>query len=140
MRVKELSKQSGVAPHVIRFYTRLGLLRPARERRNRYRTYADTDVYRVRFIRRARWLGFTLSDVEAILADADHGRSPCPEVRELIALRARENHQRLEAVNRLQRRMEESITLWATLPDRLPTHESLCYLIDMVAQGDDLLT
>jgi DNA-binding transcriptional MerR regulator len=140
MRVKELSERSGVAPHVIRFYTRLGLLRPTRERRNHYRAYADTDVHRVRFIRRARWLGFTLSDVEAMLADADGGKSPCPEVRELIALRARENRQRLKALNRLQRRMEQSIALWATLPDRLPTHESLCYLIDLVAQGDDQLT
>lgn len=139
MRVKELSDRSGVAPHVIRYYTRLGLLHPARERRNRYRSYTGDDVYRVRFIRGARWLGFTLRDVEAILADADRGVSPCPEVRRLIALRARENAQRLVVLNRLQGRMEESIARWASLPDRLPTHDSLCHLIDLVARESEAL-
>jgi|TARA_Y100001933_G_scaffold188422_1_gene187469 DNA-binding transcriptional MerR regulator len=140
MRVKELAERSGVAAHVIRYYTRLGLLHPVRERGNRYRSYAKQDVYRVRFIRRARWLGFTLSDVGSILEEADSGVSPCPEVRDLIERRARENHRRLDAVNALQQRMEASIARWATLPDRLPDHDSLCYLIDLVAEGDDLLT
>lgn len=139
MRVKELSERSGVAPHVIRYYTRLGLLHPVRERRNRYRSFAQDDVYRVRFIRGARWLGFTLNDVQAILSDADRGVSPCPEVRSLIAERARENARRLESLNRLQARMEDSIERWATLPDRLPTNESLCYLIDLVATEGEFL-
>ncbi|MBK79933.1 MAG: MerR family transcriptional regulator [Gammaproteobacteria bacterium] len=137
MRVKELAQRSGVAPHVIRYYTRVGLLHPARERGNRYRAYALTDVQRVRFIRRARWLGFNLSDVGTILADADQGLSPCPETRHLIQLRARENHRRLMAVGALQARMEDAIAQWSRLPDRLPDHASLCYLIDLVAEADD---
>lgn len=140
MRVKELAERSGVEAHVIRYYTRLGLLHPVRERGNHYRSYTKQDIYRVRFVRRARWLGFTLSDVGRILEEADSGVSPCPEVRDLVEVRARENHRRLEAVNALQQRMEASIALWATLPDRLPDHDSLCYLIDLVGDGDDLLT
>lgn len=136
MRVKELADHSGVAAHVIRYYTRLGLLHPRREPGNRYRAYATSDVYRVRFIRRARWLGFNLTDVAVILGEADRGSSPCPESRELIRRRAGENRKRLAQVNALQQRMDEAVARWARLPDRLPDHESLCYLIDMVARED----
>lgn len=144
MRVKELARQSGVAAHVVRYYTRRGLLNPRREPGNRYRAYTRSDISRVRFIRRARWLGFKLSDVAVILGEADEGRSPCPETRNLIERRARENRARLEEVNALQQRMEEAIDVWASLPDRRPDHDSLCYLIELVAdadsiQSDDLL-
>lgn len=140
MHVNDLAKQSGVPPHVVRYYTQIGLLTPKRDPKNRYRDYAAADVYRVRFIRRAKWLGFTLKDVEKILADADAGRSPCPEVREIVKIRARENHERLEDLHRLQRRVENAVAVWETLPDRRPDHDSLCYLIDTVAEAEGCLT
>ena len=133
MRVNELARQAGETPDVVRYYTQVGLLNPTRDPKNRYREYAERDVYRVRFIRRAKWLGFTLRDVRAILADADAGVSPCPEVREIVQLRARENHQRLEELQRLQARVEDAVAVWEQLPDRPPDHQSLCHLIDTVA-------
>lgn len=140
MYVNELAKRAGVEAHVVRFYTQTGLLHPGRDPKNRYRKYADPDVYRVRFIRRARWLGFTLQDVKTILGDADSGVSPCSAVRELIKLRALENHERLEDLRRLQARVDEAVSIWESMPDRPPDHESLCHLIDAVAQDDGSLT
>ena len=140
MRVNDLAKQSGVPPHVVRYYTRIGLLTPERDPGNRYRDYAASDVYRVRFIRRARWLGFTLKDVQAIFADADAGRSPCPEVREIIITRARQSDERLQDLQRLQRRVANAVAVWETLPDRRPDHDSLCHLIDTVAEAERGLT
>ena len=133
MHVNDLAKQSGVPPHVIRYYTQIGLLTPTRDSKNRYRNYAESDVYRVKFIRRAKWMGFTLRDVRAILEDADAGVSPCPAVREIVKVRARENHERLAEIQRLQSRVEEAVAMWETRPDRPPDHDSLCYLIDAVA-------
>lgn len=140
MHVNELAKQAEVPAHVVRYYTQEGLLRPKRDPKNHYREYAESDVYRVRFIRRAKWLGFTLRDVKAILHDADRGVSPCPEVREIIKLRARENRERLDALTRLQYRVEEAIARWQRMPDRLPDHGSLCHLIDTVAEAERGLT
>lgn len=133
MYTNELSKQAKVPAHVIRYYTKLGLLLPKRNQENHYRCYAKSDVYRVRFIRRAKLLGFTLQDVQAILSDADDGIAPCPEVREIIKIRAHENHVRLKELKRLQKRVEEALAVWDTLPDQPPNHESLCHLIDTVA-------
>ncbi len=140
MQVNDLAKRADVPPHVVRYYTQIGLLAPKRDPNNRYRDYAPNDVYRVRFIRRAKSLGFTLKDVRRILRDADAGQSPCPEVRELVRVRAKENHERLEELQRLQARVEDAVALWESLPDQPPDYDSLCHLIDAVAQADGHLT
>ena len=140
MQVNDLAKRAGVQPHVVRYYTQIGLLTPTRDPANGYRDYRAQDVYRVRFIRRAKWLGFTLKDVRAILSDADAGDSPCPEVRELVKVRSQQNRARLEELKRLQARVEQAVAVWDTLPDRPPDHDSLCHLIDSVALSDGPLT
>jgi MerR family transcriptional regulator, Zn(II)-responsive regulator of zntA len=135
MTAHELARRVGIAPHVVRYYTQRGLLRPARNARNRYREYAESDVYRLQFICRAKTVGFTLSDVQLILRDADGGVAPCPEVRRLVELRAAENERRLADAERLQRRIRAAVEVWRTIPDQPPDHESLCRLIDALALG-----
>ena len=139
MQVKDVAEQARVPTHVVRYYTRIGLLRPRRDPVNRYRLYAPADVSRMKFIRRAKSLGFTLNDVRAILRDADSGISPCPEVREILRKRVREIESRLESLRRLKRRLKQAEELWETMPDRAPDHQCLCHLIDAVtAYSEDL--
>lgn len=140
MQVNELAKQAGVEPHIVRFYTQTGLLHPGRDPKNHYRNYADSDVHRLRFIRRARWLGFTLQDIKTILSDADEGVSPSSEIREIIKTRSQENQKRLRDFEHLQARVDRAISVWESMPDQSPDHDSLCHLIDVVAEGEDILT
>ena len=133
MTVYELAKRVGIAAHVVRYYTQRGLLRPTRNTRNRYREYGESDLYRLQFICRAKTLGFTLGDIELILRDADRGLAPCPEVRRLVQLRAKDNEQRLIEAENLQRRIREAVEKWEAIPDQPPDHQSLCRLIDAVA-------
>lgn len=133
MTVDELAKRGGVPAHVVRYYTQRGLLRPARNSRNRYREYGEPDLYRLQFIRRAKTVGLTLADIELILRDADRGVAPCPEVRRLVRVRAQENEQRLVEAENLQRRIREAVKTWEGIPDQEPDHASLCRLIDAVA-------
>jgi DNA-binding transcriptional MerR regulator len=136
MQVSELAKRVEIPAHVIRYYTQVGLLQPVRNPRNQYRDYTDSDIYRLRFIRRAGWLGFTLREIKLILRDADNGRSPCKEVREIIKSRAVEVRQRLEELHSLQMRVTEALFRWDSMPDRPPTNESLCHLIDTFAEAE----
>lgn len=140
MHVNDLAKQAGVRAHVVRYYTQIGLLTPTCDPKNRYRDYAQSDVYRIKFIRRTKRLGFTLRDVHAILGAADQGISPCPEVRQIVKVRARENHERLEKMQRLQTRVEKVVAVWESVPDKSPDHASLCHLIDAVAEAEGDLT
>ena len=140
MQVKDVAGQASVPAHVVRYYTRIGLLRPQRDPVNKYRLYAPADVSRVKFIRRAKSLGFTLNDVKAILRDADVGISPCPEVREILRKRVQEIESRLKNLKRLKRRLKQAEELWETMPDRPPDHRCLCHLIDAVSAYSEDLT
>ncbi len=82
IQIGELSRRTGCNIETIRYYERIGMLpRPSRSA-SRYRLYADPDVLRLRFVRRARELGFTLDEVRALLAlSAEQDGETCVEVR-----------------------------------------------------------
>lgn len=71
MTVSELANQSGATPHAVRYYTRMGLLRPERNPENGYHLYKPREVNWLRFIRQAKRLGYTLNEIKAIMHDAD---------------------------------------------------------------------
>ena len=80
MRIGQLARAAGVGVETIRYYQRRGLL-PAPERSNgRYRSYDTADLARVRFIRRAKSLGFGLGDIADLLALRDDEATSCAEV------------------------------------------------------------
>ena len=66
LTVSELSKAAQTTPDAIRHYVRIGLLIPSRDPDNGYRLFSADDVKRVKFIRRAKGLGFTLRDIQTI--------------------------------------------------------------------------
>ena len=72
--VGEFSRRAGCNIETIRYYERIGLLpKPRREKGGRFRRYDRDDVAQLRFIRRARQLGFTLDEVRALLRLARGG-------------------------------------------------------------------
>ncbi len=138
MTVNELGRQAGVPAHVVRYYTRTGLLRARRDPVNRYRLYRESDVTRLRFIRRAKLLGFTLADIRQILRDAERMQSPCPRARRIIERRLSESEEKLAALVVLQERMKKATKAWRRMQDATPTGESICRLIEGVTRKDAL--
>ncbi|MBE2252688.1 MAG: MerR family transcriptional regulator [Myxococcus sp.] len=74
MTIGELARAAGVAISTVRFYERRELLVPSQRTSGNYRLYEEVDVDRLRFIRRAQELGFTLADV-ALLLGFSRGRA-----------------------------------------------------------------
>lgn len=68
MNIGEAAKASGVTAKMIRYYESTGLLRPAARRDNGYRDYGAVDVHELRFIRRARGLGFEMVEIAELLS------------------------------------------------------------------------
>src|SRR5271168_3199334 len=67
MRIGELAAQAEVNIQTLRFYEREGLLRPPVRTSSGYRSYANSDLERVRFIRLCQGLGFTLREIHELL-------------------------------------------------------------------------
>ena len=83
MNIGAASAASGVSAKMIRHYEATGLLRPAARRANAYRDYGGAEVHELRFIRRARRIGFSVPEIAALLALwRDKGR-PSREVKAL---------------------------------------------------------
>jgi len=130
LTVSELSKVAQATPDSIRHYVRIGLLKPTRNPDNGYKLFSSNDVKKVKFIRRAKGLGFTLHDIQVIFDHSNSGRSPCPLVRKIIQQRINENRDRLVELNKLQQRMDEALEKWKSMPDGEPDGDAICYLIE----------
>ena len=136
-QVKELADICKVPPDTIRHYTRIGLLRPTRDAENGYRQYTVNDSKRLDFIRKAKSLGYSLKEIEHILAESQKGNSPCPLVRDLINQRIHENRAKLEQLMELQICMEQALARWEKMPDGVPDGHSICHLIETVGINQD---
>lgn len=130
LTVNELAIQSKAPAHVVRYYTRIGLIKPTTHQENGYRLYAPRDAERLRFIRRAKLLGFTLKEIGEITRHAEYNESPCGEVRTIIRQRIGENRIKIEEMLKLQNRMEHALVQWAEMPNGIPDGHSVCHLIE----------
>ncbi|MDX0190361.1 Cu(I)-responsive transcriptional regulator [Sinorhizobium meliloti] len=68
MNIGQASNASGVSSKMIRYYEQIGLIKPALRTASSYRTYGDNDVHTLRFVRRARDLGFSVEQIKELLA------------------------------------------------------------------------
>jgi len=136
LTVNELAKQSTAPAHVVRYYTRIGLIKPSGQQDNGYRLFKPRDVHRLRFIRLAKKLGFTLSEIRQFTEHADKGESPCADVRRLVQLHIEENRSKIDAMLKLQDRMEQALKTWEAMPNGVPDGHSVCHLIETFDTND----
>lgn len=68
MNISDAASRSGLPAKTIRYYEEIGLVMPAGRRENGYRDYAERDVHMLRFLARARGLGFSVADCRALVA------------------------------------------------------------------------
>lgn len=80
MTVGLVARQAGVGVETVRFYEKSGLLEEPARRASGYREYDEETVNRLRFIQRAKDLGFTLAEVKELLS-LGYSERPCDDVR-----------------------------------------------------------
>ncbi|MFT3763540.1 MAG: heavy metal-responsive transcriptional regulator [Pseudoxanthomonas sp.] len=87
MKIGELARRAGVGIDAIRFYEREALLPPAPRRESGYRDYAADDLGRLRFIRRAKALGFSLAEIRELMSLSQHADADMAAVRDAATAR-----------------------------------------------------
>jgi len=98
VRISELARAAGVGISTVRFYERRGLVVPASRTHGGYRHYDREALRRLKFIRRAQRLGFTLTEVEQILS-----ASTAPgDLGDVITVKVAEIEQRMHDLERVR--------------------------------------
>lgn len=100
--VGQVAKRSGVGIETVRFYERQGLLDEPERRESGYRQYGDDDVAVLRFIRRAKQLGFTLKEIKALLALRLDGSATRSDVRAQATAKIADIEDRIRDLRRVR--------------------------------------
>ena len=95
MNIGAASAASGVSAKMIRHYEAIGLLPPPARRDNSYRDYGAPEVHELRFIGRARKLGFAMPEIAALLALWRDKDRPSRDVRQFAATHLADLEQRI---------------------------------------------
>ncbi len=107
MHISEAAARSRLPAKTIRYYEEAGLIGPAARETNGYRDYSERDVHLLRFVQRARSLGFAMQDCRELLSLYDNKRRSSADVK-AIALRR---------LGEIERKLAELESLRAVLSD-----------------------
>ena len=107
--IGQLSKRTGVAIETIRYYERIKLLPAPPRTAGGHRSYADGHVRRLRFVRRARELGFGIDNIRALIALAEQEPAPCHDARAIAAAHLADVRNRLADLAALERSLAATV-------------------------------
>ena len=129
MRIGELAEQAGISTKAIRYYEQIGILTPPARTASGYRTYDQTAIGRLGFVRAAQAVGLTLGEIRQIIAFRDHGQAPCSHVTQLLQRHAADLELRIRELQRLRGELRQLADRASTLdPERCPP-ERVCHII-----------
>jgi MerR family mercuric resistance operon transcriptional regulator len=107
--IGQLARVVGIPTSTVRYYERVGLLRPDSRSNGNYRLYGDEAVERLKFIRAAQATGFTLEDVTVLLDFREDDSGCCKEVQKLIESRLFDVRKRMDDLRHVQSVLKSSL-------------------------------
>ena len=105
----ELARRTGVNSETIRYFERVGILAAPPRTEGGHRAYDETHIRALGFIRRARELGFTPSEVRAILELGGPGKACCAEVRDIASHHLERVRSKMADLAQLERLLANTI-------------------------------
>lgn len=107
--IGQLARAAEIPATTVRYYERIGLLLADDRSQGNYRLYSQASLRRLKFVRSAQSIGFTLDDIQSLLG-AESGKPPsCSDVQELIKERLAEIKERLSSLRHVQRLLRSSL-------------------------------
>lgn len=101
INIGEAANISGVSAKMIRYYEQIGLIPPAYRTSAGYRLYAEKDIHRLRFVRRARDLGFSVPEISELLDLWDDHSRQSSDVKRLAQEHLDDLHEKIEGLQQM---------------------------------------
>jgi len=102
LSIGQVARRAGVGVETVRFYEREGLLEEPPRRASGYRQYSEQVVSRLRFIKRAKQLGFTLKEISELLLLRVDAQTSCEEVKRCTEAKIAEVEGKLVELQRMR--------------------------------------
>lgn len=110
MKIGELAKRADVPIDTVRYYEREGLIPPPIRRASGYRDYVDADVDRLRFMRRAKGLGFTLHEIRDLLRLTAMSGDDMAALNAQTQAKLRDVEERIHSLTRIREALKSLVT------------------------------
>jgi MerR family copper efflux transcriptional regulator len=123
-KIGETTEALGLSADTLRYYEKIGLLPPV-HRHNGVRFYSPKDVSRLKFIKRAQKMGFSLEEIGQLLSFRDNPQKAKPQVRQLADVKLTDIRDRVAELTHLQNELTLLLNLCGASPDGCPILESL---------------
>ena len=132
LTIGRLAREAGVGVETVRFYERKGLVeRPLRPHDGGYRIYPESTIARIRFIRQAQALGFSLAEIGELLSLEADPQAECANIRARAEAKLAEVEDKMLRLAEIRDGLR---TLIAACPNRGPAGER-CTILDTLAGG-----
>jgi MerR family mercuric resistance operon transcriptional regulator len=109
LTISKLAKAVGVPTTTLRYYERVGLVKPEDRSQGNYRLFGGESLRRLKFIRAAQSIGFTLDDVKTLLGIHEAGTPSCRDVQALAGKRLTDIAARLKDLRHVQRVLKSAL-------------------------------
>jgi MerR family mercuric resistance operon transcriptional regulator len=131
LTIGKVARLAGIGVETVRFYERQGLIDKPMRRESGYRQYSEDIVRRLRFIKRAKELGFTLKEIKDLLALQLESDRTCADVRRRAEVKIDDIEQRVRTLQRMKKALAK---LTMACSGRGPV--SQCPIIEAI-EGDE---
>jgi len=132
LTIGKLAKEAGIGIETVRFYERQGLVAPPPRTESNYRVYPEKEVKRLKFIKRAKVLGFTLNEIKELLALSHDPSATRADIKARTVAKIEDVDRKLNDLTRIKAALEY-------LADECDGHGSLegCPILAALSCNDD---
>lgn len=105
-KIGVLSKKCNVNIETIRYYEKINLMPKPKRQESRYRIYDESDLARLKFIRRGKELGFTLNEIKELLSLKVDSQAKCGDLKQFAEIKIEDIKKKVQDLNKIKKHLE----------------------------------
>lgn len=108
--VSALADKAGINLETVRYYEKIGLMPKPKRKESHYRFYNEDDFARLKFITRAKELGFTLKEISNLLSLKVDSETKCGDIKNLAEEKIKDVEEKIRDLKNIKKHLEKLVT------------------------------